>query len=613
MNDKRLIPVRLSHLLSHCSVGSVVRGPDYLLVVRDIREWTNPEGFPVGRVIPYVEQVKAAMEIDSELREPPIAANSSKGVKGYCVPADIFPAWMRCVDPHCGALHYKPWRADDSLSLTCRICNKGKLEQVPWVLAHEDGHLADVPWHFIAHNNKNATSPEQKNCKRTWDHPYLRLVKHGPGNMELRCNTCNAVNKFDVREPIPFRGNRQPWSRDSAEISEKSAEIIEVNDTRLHMALTQNALVIPPESRVRKGSVVDRLYASSDKLRKVKLAKNDLQKRQALRIIIQEFRCTLEELEAAIEELEKGYPLYGREITKGLLLESEYDALTGVIPDLSDDEDFVPRHLIAQWQEMSVNLPPNSQLSLISKLIDAVVSVERLKEIMVLKGFQRLSREDGALVPPDIVGGTNWLPALELYGEGLFITFSEAVLNKWESQDAAIKRAKELNNRFLASDYRLTELVVSPRFLFLHTLSHMLIKELESQAGYPAASLKERIYCSTQFEKPMAGILIYIAVPDVVGSLGGLAEQAWPQRLLALLARVFSKAEWCSFDPVCSEHQGQGPALLNKAACHACALIPEPSCAHGNVLLDRLFVRGDAVHDLHPILSFVKSEQDGQA
>lgn len=611
MNDKRLIPVRLSHLLSHCSVGSVVRGPDYLLVVRDIRDWTNPEGFPVGRVIPYVEQVKAAMGIESELREPPIATNSSKGVQGYCVAADIFPAWMRCVNPRCGALHYKPWRGDDTFSLTCRICHKGKLEQVPWVLAHEDGHLADVPWHFIAH--QNATSPEQKNCKRTWDHPYLQLIKHGPGNMELRCNTCNALNKFEPRDHIPFKEHRQPWLRDSAEISEKLAEIIEVNDTRLHMALTQNALVIPPESRVRKGSVVDRLYASSDKLRKVKLAKNDLQKRQALRIIIQEFQCTQQELEAAIEELEKGYPLYGREITKGLLLESEYDALTGVIPDLSDDEDFVPRHLTAEWQEMSVNLPPNSQLTVISKLIDAVVSVERLKEIMVLKGFQRLSREDGAVVAPDIVGGTNWLPALELYGEGLFITFSEAVLKKWELQDAAIQRAKELNNRFLTSDYRFTELDVSPRFLFLHTLSHMLIKELESQAGYPAASLKERIYCSTQFEKPMAGILIYIAVPDVVGSLGGLAEQARPQRLLALLARVFSKAEWCSFDPVCAEHQGQGPALLNKAACHACALIPEPSCAYGNVLLDRLFVRGDVVHNFYPVLSFVKSEQDGQA
>lgn len=611
MNDKRLIPVRLSHLLSHCSVGSVVRGPDYLLVVRDIRDWTNPEGFPVGRVIPYVEQVKASMGVESELREPPIATNSSKGVQGYCVPADIFPAWMRCVNPHCGWLHFKPWRGDDSFSLTCRICHKGKLEQVPWVLAHEDGHLADVPWHFIAH--QNATSPEQKNCKRTWDHPYLQLKKHGSGNMELRCNTCNALKKFEPRDHIPFRENRQPWLRDSAEISEKLAEIIEVNDTRLHMALTQNALVIPPESRVRKGSVVDRLYASSDKLRKVKLAKNDLQKRQAFRIIIQEFQCTQQELEAAIEELEKGYPLYGREITKGLLLESEYDALTGVIPDLSDDEDFVSRHLTAQWQEMSRNLPPNSQLAVISKLIDAVVSVERLKEIMVLKGFQRLSRQDGAVVPPDIVGGTNWLPALELYGEGLFITFSEAVLKKWELQNAAIQRAKELNNRFLASDYRFTDIDVSPRFLLLHTLSHMLIKELESQAGYPAASLKERIYCSTSFEKPMAGILIYIAVPDVVGSLGGLAEQAKPQRLMALLARVFSKAEWCSFDPVCAEHQGQGPDLLNKAACHACALIPEPSCAYGNVLLDRLFVRGDVVHNFDPVLRFVKSEQDGQS
>jgi len=611
MTDKRLIPVRLSHLLRHCSVGAVVRGPEYLLVVRDTREWTDRSGAPVGRIIPYVEQVKSAMEIDSDLREPPIASETSKGVQGYCVPADIFPAWMRCLNQRCGALHYKPWNGDDDLRLTCRVCAKGRLEQVPWVMAHEDGHLADVPWHYLAH--KNASKPEQKNCGRTWDSPYLYLKQSGPGRMELRCKVCSAFTYFDPGDRLSFNDNRQPWLRTRPESSEIPAEILELNDTRLHLAETQNALVIPPESRVRRGTVVDRLYASSDKLKKVQQTKTSLQKRRTLRYIAREFKCTQDELEKAMSEIDEGYPLYGQQITKGLLLEGEYEALIDLIPDLSDDEDFVPRHLADQWRELIEVQKPKSRLANIGGLIDLLVAVDRLKEIMVLKGFQRLSRE-GTLVPPDIEGGTDWLPALELYGEGLFFTLNESLLRQWESQTSAQTRARELAKRYTGSDFTFEpEVNVSPRFLLLHTLAHMLIKELESQAGYPAASLKERIYCSTSLEQPMAGILIYVAVPDVVGSLGGLSEQAKPQRLLSLLSRVFDHAEWCSLDPVCAEHQGQGPGLLNKAACHACALIPEPCCAYGNVLLDRLFVRGDRANGMSSILDLAGEWVDGGA
>jgi len=58
---------------------------------------------------------------------------------------------------------------------------------------------------------------------------------------------------------------------------------------------------------------------------------------------------------------------------------------------------------------------------------------------------------------------------------------------------------------------------------------------------------------------------------------------------------------------VCSEHEGQGQNLLNRAACHACALIPEPSCSFNNVLLDRIFIRGDSAAEVPSILDFVKT------
>ena len=54
---------------------------------------------------------------------------------------------------------------------------------------------------------------------------------------------------------------------------------------------------------------------------------------------------------------------------------------------------------------------------------------------------------------------------------------------------------------------------ISGKFLLLHTISHLLIKQLSfAECGYNISSLKERIYCGEEAEgKEMAAILIYTA------------------------------------------------------------------------------------------------------
>ena len=84
----------------------------------------------------------------------------------------------------------------------------------------------------------------------------------------------------------------------------------------------------------------------------------------------------------------------------------------------------------------------------------------------------------------------------------------------------------------------------------------------------------------------MAGILIYTAASDSVGSMGGLARQAKPEHLVSTIAGALRTADWCSLDPVCSESRS-GVNGLNQAACHACALMPETSCELYNLYLDR--------------------------
>ena len=189
-----LIPIRMSHLLGHSGVGAIVRGENGLVVVQDIRQWTDRQGIYVGNLIPYVERVRAALGIEEQLREPPVAKELTNGqVDGTCVPATRFPFWMRC--PSCGAMYHLPWRndqTDHAPRCNHQDCNRHRnLEQVTWVLAHPKGYLADVPWHFLAH--RSARDPTQRNCKVQ---DQLQLIERGYEERILRCGACRTETRF---------------------------------------------------------------------------------------------------------------------------------------------------------------------------------------------------------------------------------------------------------------------------------------------------------------------------------------------------------------------------------------------------------------------------------
>jgi hypothetical protein len=124
--------------------------------------------------------------------------------------------------------------------------------------------------------------------------------------------------------------------------------------------------------------------------------------------------------------------------------------------------------------------------------------------------------------------------------------------------------------------------------VLVHTLAHALIDQLALEAGYPAASLRERLYVGDD----MHGFLVYTASTDSAGSLGGLVAQGESARLDEALLSAVARASWCSADPICVETEAQGADGLNLAACHACTLLPETSCEEMNILLDRALLVG---------------------
>lgn len=139
----------------------------------------------------------------------------------------------------------------------------------------------------------------------------------------------------------------------------------------------------------------------------------------------------------------------------------------------------------------------------------------------------------------------------------------------------------------------------SPRFTLVHTLSHLLIQEISHEAGYAAASIRERLYTRAPDEgAPMAGVLLYTAAPDSEGTLGGLVALGEPDRLGDLIDSAIERASICTSDPFCATHLPngtptggvEGDGSVHGAACHVCLFLPETSCDHANRYLDRTFV-----------------------
>ncbi|MFI1459424.1 DUF1998 domain-containing protein [Nocardia carnea] len=235
--------------------------------------------------------------------------------------------------------------------------------------------------------------------------------------------------------------------------------------------------------------------------------------------------------------------------------------------------------------------------------LERVRSVDVLRETRALRGFTRvrddvlkLSVGKALLRRKPLSPVQDWLPAYVVKGEGIFFELNPQRLATWEARAEVQARAQKITDHYgqVASRRGLQDRTLSPRFILLHTLGHLLINELVFACGYSSASLRERLYVSAAQAREMAGLLIYTAAGDSEGTMGGLVRMARPDNLRSVFASAISDSRWCTTDPVCMDagEKGQGPDSCNLAACHGCALLPETSCEEFNRFLDRGLVVG---------------------
>lgn len=233
-------------------------------------------------------------------------------------------------------------------------------------------------------------------------------------------------------------------------------------------------------------------------------------------------------------------------------------------------------------------------------LLDRVVRLGRLRETKALVGFTRIDapewgEPDSSTRAPLSRNTVKWVPAASTHGEGIFLVLRPDVIAAWETVARDSEHLATL--RAAHGRWRANRAMPGPhpphwpgdRYLLLHTLAHLLIREMALECGYSSASITERIYAHP--DRDEAGILLYTAASDSEGTLGGLVRLSDSSQLDRLLTGAFGNARRCSSDPLCAEH---APLVtedsLHGAACHACLFASETSCERGNRFLDRRLI-----------------------
>lgn len=573
--------LRRTQLITTFGCGAIADMPDYSVIIGSTDYWKDST--------PIIREPNLEKLLGMDYFKQPLVTESNDGCPNPDIPAYRFPIMHFC--PSCNKLMpYWGFTGDEGGKM-CSECRK-KIVPSRFIAACVNGHIEDFPYNWWVHHGDLST------CKEPYREDKLRIEfttdSGGLESIVVKCTACEASRTMagsmgkDALKGYKCHGHR-PWiglRKEYNDLENCNAPMrgLQRGASNVYFTVTASALTIPPWSG-RIQAEIEKQEKTLKPLINLGIAEEqlDILLRTYFSNMINTDFCTLGELKAEIKRrFDDPVP---DEYTEHNLLEEEYAALCKAN---NDDEQFK-----AEQTEVSDYL---------QNYFSEIVLVKRLREILALQGFRRVfpdapSAEDerfqGYNREKDFVSLSrqpmNWLPAIEMLGEGIFIRLNEEKIQKWEEKN--IGRYDEMGRR-LGNSY-IGHGKFSARYVLLHTLSHLLIRQLSIECGYSGASIKERIYSTySGSEKVMSGILLYTSSSDSDGSLGGLVRMGLPEQFENIVRNMLQESAWCSSDPICIQSKSQGFNSLNYAACHACTLLPETSCEAANCLLDRASVVG---------------------
>ena len=569
--------IRPSQIITTFGPGSIFDNLKDSFLIMGTGRWKKCKTLDDETLLVYLKKKNRF----SRLREfrVPVSSHEDEDI----IPIKTFPSWGVC--QACHMLQPRDMsRGEDGTRCRSGGCTEGSTQNhsgipktipVRFIAACENGHLEDFPWYRWIHQGA------EQGCSTGKAEMYLE-DNHNSLSLEskiVRCQNCGqsrtmgpALAPNGLRFAIPEGCHgRRPWlnSDDGGCTDGKGKQVylrgLYKGSSNVYFPRNIRAITVPPFASPLAYRVIKILNT-------IEVPKQSALDRKLIPPLLPEADpVEVTEIVRAYVAKEAGHLDIRADEFRELNLEKH--------PSKGTDK--------GDFKTEPIELPEN-----FSEYLENLVLVKKMREVVALTGFYRLEplgadEGDTRKESPVTEAHPTWLPAVQNRGEGIFFSLKEAKINKWISRNPDM--AKRFNgiarkSAMLAAD---DEMPSSPKYILLHTISHLLIREISNFAGYSLSSIRERIYAGDR----ASGILIYTSSPSSDGSLGGLVEQGKKPRFNIMLQRALRKASVCSMDPLCSFSMPGVENRRNGSACHACLFLPETSCERMNDLLDRALVQ----------------------
>ena len=573
--------VRRSQVITTWGPGALLDLPRHSVIVGSLDTW--PRTGDLEQIVEprLTRKLEALTGINQPaLYAPPSDSNDPRETKKG-IGVWRFPEWFVVQEEAGGEQRERSRRLVHRKALD----QKGRFDRrqvvaTRFVRACPRGHVDDLDWRRFAHGTDNT-------CRR-----QLWLDERGTSGdladlvVRCECKKSRSLHEATLVEltPLGYCRGARPWLGSHAnEDCKLPSRLLIRTASNAYFPQVVSVLSLPDQASAVQTAVEqlwDDLKIVDDETELAVLKKKP-KVAQALA------RFADEDVLDAIREAKQGPA--GERPVKEVELEAMLAAPEGFGDDVPIDPNFHARRLPDHAWRHSRRCDG----------IETIIQLHRLREILALAGFTRFEA-----VTPDIHGEyesdverseialePQWFPAVENRGEGIFLQLRADVMKRWLEQPGVKRRLDELatgHQRWLdkRSGKSQRPFPGGP-YVLLHTLSHLLIQSLAMRCGYPASSIRERVYA----EGGRFGILLYTGSPDAEGTLGGLVQQA--RHIEAHVSHALRMGTLCSNDPICAQHSPEDSMeerWLHGAACHGCALVAETSCEMRNDYLDRALV-----------------------
>ncbi len=599
--------VRSSQLLTTFGPGAMIDLPDGSVIVGGLENWR----YPPNEAPPYVDEPRLIAKLRARLSKPtlklklPPASNDNDPKFKPGITVWGFPRWFLVQKPEAvvGAdgQPLPGYKGTRRLLVNQTKLTKGRFKDrsdtydvvpVRFVRACAHGHVDDIDWPAFVHGYGNHCGGDLFLDEKSTTGALVDI------EVACSCGQRRSLANAAVKnsKALGLCSAARPWigsySRDPKGCKEYSRLLVR-SASNAYFSQTLSVISIP-DKKSPVDEIIRQLWDQG-----MSTVADDASSLGVIRkipnIASRLVGIPDGEVLASVKRIAAGEAAFVDRPVKEVEFEAFADCAEEVGSD-TPDGDFYARRL-----------PPNLWQAPWMNSIKSVVLVHRLREVISQLGFTRFesapTQINGEL--PDelsldiqvapLADNVEWLPAVENRGEGVFLVCDETQIGEWLKSDAVVRRLRQLDKGFAEWQRTHTSskrIFPGGAYYMLHTFAHLLMTAISLDCGYPASSLRERIYClpADTTSPSRYGILIYTGSSDAEGTLGGLVEAA--RRIKYFVRKALELGTLCSNDPICAHHHPgeHDHAPLNGAACHGCLLVPETSCEQRNEFLDRALV-----------------------